>query len=1012
MVILVRHPDARSLACAAIALLCLTLPQAAAQLPAADTTLMVRPADMARLVADPYLGGVWIGTSNGAFHKDLQSGAIRQYLVRDGLPSPYVWDFVPTPDAVWIATQAGLVRLDRGTGELQPVLDLDGARQETSAQALVEAAGRVWLGTLQDGLFSVDPGTRVATPVPNPINGSRFQHPIMGLAAEGGHLFISTSRYGLVDWDQGSGSARRFSKTSFLQEPEYRRVLATPSDVWIATDGDGAMQVHRADGSITQWDGPGNVNAPIVKGLTRVGEEIWFASLAGVARYTPSTNSWKSWPLGTSGQGGTDVALAEGTLYAVSEKYVNRFERDTGRWAAHLWWHSNMILRHNTVQDCLDEGSRLTFGTGGGGVNYLDLATGRWVQAGPEDGDQARPRDINVLGVARDGGTRWFATYNGVSEQDIASGQYTNYFTDGREGLGRGWNVVNDVAVDGGQVWFATGASLQPKARHTEPDVWNHGNVARMDRATRSLTIYGRAAGLSSENVTVVLPDQGRVWIGSLAGGLDVLDKASGRITHVASVGDKVDVNALLLRPEGLWVGTTGKGLLLVDPATLQATGVPSVSSLSVTALASADGLLWLGTAGQGLRALDPATREVAASSVSGFPIDMWTHCVLPHDGILYLGTNWGVQRFQLAERRLLPQVARWTVEAGASPGPSAPTGSIHIDSPTDGADVREASLTIHGTADVPPGARVLVRTEGGPWALALGSTSWTADLAVGDVTGPVTLVARLDLDGQAIATASVTVSVVRQEAAVSEPAVVPVEHVPLLQAHVGQPVHLEVAAPGAGELATATLHLRRPGQADNETLDMAPAGPDRWAIDLEPFRQPGSATYRITLQWPGGGAHLPDVDDGFGTAYTLVVTAPSGRAAGKLAVREADAVSPGQEAEVRLVLQNVGSADASFQLSFKGPLARWIVDAPADVAVPAGESRDVVLHVRVPASARGGSYGLEASAALAGGTAAQAETALKVATDSAEPEVGAPSPAWPALAALAIAAAARRRRA
>lgn len=1016
---------ARTLPALLLALLLVpALPGAQGQPPSADTTLFVRPANLDRIVADPWLGGAWLGTTSGAFHKDLATGEIQHHMAHSGLASPYVIDVAPTADAVWLATGAGVSVLDRSGGQARHVRASDGVPLGISNVLLVEG-GNVWVGTSARGLFRIDPATLVATPVPNPMDGKPFEKGIMGLAADGPELFVSVLHHGLVTWHRGTGQSRLFDHHLFAETPQYQRIVATPQVVWIATVGDGTVAMSRSTGKVFgQWSSPSTINAPNVGGMVSVGDEVWFATGGGVSRYTSSTQTWQNWRLGTAGTGSQDVAFVEGTLYAINDRQVWGFDRASATWSVEPWWTTRMV-RHNTVQSCTDEGRRLAFGTGGGGLNFLDLSTGGWVLAGPEDGNQGWPRDINILDVANDGQTRWLTTHNGVSQLNLATGVYTNYYTDGRVGNGHGHNVVRDVALDGDTVWFATSSALQPKGRAIEPegaqqsDVWNRGNVARMDKGTLAMELYHVSSGLSSENVTAVVPDGDRVWVGSRNGGLDSLDKASKRITHVYPQGGTETVLQMLLRPEGLWLATAGSGLVLVDTATLQARQVPGFSGVPVTSMAWGDGLLWVGTAGLGLRTVDPATLSVVDSYSSGSPIDVWANCMLAANGILYIGSNWGVERFDMELRRYLPQIIHWDASSAGAGSTAAlgGTGDVWLAIGTPAAGERldpAAPLRISGTASAPEGSRVLARADDGPWTEADGIGSWNVTLPEDtERFGPVTLAVRLESPGRVLAFATRTVLVGDGEADAERPA--GLHHAPILEAERLTPLRFTVSADASLQGLGGQIHLRRPGSTAFEVVPLVRDASGNLSAAVPAFEAAGNGEYRIRVQWEGGEARFPAPLSGFGPTYPVIVRSATGQAAARIvpAAAALPEVPSGTNGLVAFTLQNIGARGAAMDLAFEGPAAAWLVQPPASAEIPAGESRSFDLTLQVPAGVKAGQYALDVHATPDPriGTPAQHRFTVTVAGLDEPDARGAPMPTWIILAALALAGLARRRR-
>ncbi|MGH8289439.1 MAG: two-component regulator propeller domain-containing protein [Steroidobacteraceae bacterium] len=151
-----------------------------------------------------------------------------------------------------------------------------------------------------------------------------------------------------------------------------------------------------------------------------------------------------------------------------------------------------------------------------------------------------------------------------------------------------------------------------------------NGGLVRWNRASDDFTVYRHDPhdpnSLASDEVNAVSIDaQGRVWIGTADGGLDVLDPRSGRFEHLrheaAEPGSLSSnhINTLTRDHAGhLWVGTD-EGLdelepgrqtfrhfrhLRGDPRTLSGNDVQQV-------LEDSSGSIWVGTFGGGLDRMD-----------------------------------------------------------------------------------------------------------------------------------------------------------------------------------------------------------------------------------------------------------------------------------------------------------------------------------------------------------------------------------------------------------------------
>lgn len=122
---------------------------------------------------------IWVATNAGALRVPRDGGLARAYVERDGLSTADVRAFAPAPDGVWIGTASGLsVAADDGGREpAQAVAAID-----PGVLALAVTDDTLWIGT-PVGLLVLVPGTtRPAVVEPgSPV----FRQPVVALAVRG-----------------------------------------------------------------------------------------------------------------------------------------------------------------------------------------------------------------------------------------------------------------------------------------------------------------------------------------------------------------------------------------------------------------------------------------------------------------------------------------------------------------------------------------------------------------------------------------------------------------------------------------------------------------------------------------------------------------------------------------------------------------------------------------------------------------------------------------------------------
>jgi ligand-binding sensor domain-containing protein len=124
---------------------------------------------------------LWLATDAGLFRMDPETGRTRRFALGDGLPSEDVRALAPAPDGVWIGTAQGLAVITTGD---QVVRVGTGAQSVLSLLAVRET---LWVGS-SVGLGVLPPGAQ--EPVVPPGIGAEptLRDPILGLARTGDTL--------------------------------------------------------------------------------------------------------------------------------------------------------------------------------------------------------------------------------------------------------------------------------------------------------------------------------------------------------------------------------------------------------------------------------------------------------------------------------------------------------------------------------------------------------------------------------------------------------------------------------------------------------------------------------------------------------------------------------------------------------------------------------------------------------------------------------------------------------
>jgi ligand-binding sensor domain-containing protein len=228
------------------------------------------PATVRRMLAAD--GALWLATDAGVFRLDPQSGRTRRYTLGDGLPSEDVHCLAPAPDGVWVGTSRGLAvisasgRTQRVGQFAQPVLSL-----------LVQSES-LWVGSAV-GLGMLPPGAADVVLPAEVAAEPALRAPIVALARTGDTLVAVLEDQ--VGWRDPA--TRRW--TMLRPQAALGALTAAAGDaggVWLGgAIGLSFWRVGR--GSFRSVGAPGDLPAP-VRDLTVTTPWVWVATDSGVVR--------------------------------------------------------------------------------------------------------------------------------------------------------------------------------------------------------------------------------------------------------------------------------------------------------------------------------------------------------------------------------------------------------------------------------------------------------------------------------------------------------------------------------------------------------------------------------------------------------------------------------------------------------------------------------------------------------------------------------------------------------
>lgn len=270
-----------------------------------------------------------------------------------------------------------------------------------------------------------------------------------------------------------------------------------------------------------------------------------------------------------------------------------------------------------------DQFGVLWIGTHGGGLNRLDRRQNRWKHYRHDPNDpNSLSSDIVRIVYEDNSGRLWIGTHGGgICIFDRATERFVRYLHDANNPSSLSRNEIRSIYQDrSGSIWIGTyGGGLDKLVPGDKPDAAPMFVHYRNDP--------NDAQSLSNDFVRTIYEDRsGAFWIGTEGGGLNRLDRQSGRFDQFRS--DPQNPNSLNNdyifsiyedREGSLWLGTWGGGLNKFDRSVerfahyTEQDGLPNDAIYGI--LEDDQGNLWLST-NNGLSKFDPQTETFKNYSV------------------------------------------------------------------------------------------------------------------------------------------------------------------------------------------------------------------------------------------------------------------------------------------------------------------------------------------------------------------------------------------------------------
>ncbi len=599
--------------------------------------------------------------------------AFENITSQQGLSDNYVLCAVQDRDGfLWFGTRDGLNRFD---GHAFTVFRHDPANPASLADGSVKCLyqdhrGWLWAGTHSSGLDRFDRATEQFRHYPHLAGdpASIGDGPIASICEDmQGNIWAATRGHGegVSRWDH---DADRF--TRFMYDPQDPYSLSSNNVIAVCRDSAGAVWVATADSGLNRYEpalcgfinhrtmpayyprawGPlESMQADRRGGLWVIGAtHAWWFNPASAASHIEITDNTHGNPRAVPNLISSIATDRGGTVWTTLFNH-GVIARGPASGTELMLQNSvsvpNSIASNTVFCICEDNSGNLWFGTERG-ISRIGRRAWQFRSLSHNPTDATTIAAPMVRSLAIDPESRLLiGTVGGGMDRYTPGADRVEHTPIGTPARLVGSSAVNTLFIDSVGTWIGSNTGLRLLDRHGSIHTWEHN--------------AHDTASLGAGGVWAITRDNGgRLWVGTLNGGLNVMEPGSTKFHHFyhaasnpASLSDN-SVLAILPAADGaIWVGTD-KGLNRMEPNTgrcrrfLNEVNDPtSISNNRVWYLLQDHaGAIWIATSGGGISRMDPNTGRCQRYMENNGFINNTACAIVPDSrGRMWASTNKGL---------------------------------------------------------------------------------------------------------------------------------------------------------------------------------------------------------------------------------------------------------------------------------------------------------------------------------------------------------------------------------
>jgi ligand-binding sensor domain-containing protein/serine phosphatase RsbU (regulator of sigma subunit) len=361
---------------------------------------------------------IWIGSDGGVSkltHTNKEIGKFQTFTNNptnpNSLGSNYVKSvYMDKKGNLWICADAGVARLKKENKNIgffdnfrHNSADLSSISSSYSKNVFEDRSGQIWVAT-DGGVNKFDPQReRFELYQHNPIQISLPNNTIRSITQAKDQTIWIGSENGLIRWKDNIFSTFTYNpnQKNSLVNNYINYVLETKNgEFWIGTDG-GISVLQKDQKTFTNFTHDPNNNTSIIRNTINCifednNENLWFATWEGIAKLNRENRKkgiftnfpQESYSSTGNGQVQHIIQDKEGIIWLATKHGLVRYIEKNNTFIAYTHSNKDSLSISSNEANILQEinGKGLWIGTLGGGLNYFDKASQKFVHFTEDDG--------------------------------------------------------------------------------------------------------------------------------------------------------------------------------------------------------------------------------------------------------------------------------------------------------------------------------------------------------------------------------------------------------------------------------------------------------------------------------------------------------------------------------------------------------------------------------------------------------------------------------------------------